>query len=108
MQPARFLGSSLDDIRAFPEHARREVGFQLDKVQKGRMPDRFRPMHTVGSGVFEIKIDQKGQAHRVFFVAKFASAVYVLHAFEKKSRKTSKKDIDTGRRRYQQLKASLS
>ena len=69
--------------------------------------DDFKPMRSVGAGVFEIRVRTGsaggGRAHRVFYVARFAEAVYVLHAFEKKSQKTARKDIETGRRRYAAL-----
>ncbi len=103
MKQAVFIGSALDDLKGFPDDARREAGFQLDKVQRGMPPDDFKPMKTVGSGVYEIRIRTQGQAHRVFYVAKLKEAVYVLHAFEKKTRRTAKNDIETGRRRYRDL-----
>ena len=74
-----FLGSSLDDLRGFPCSARREAGYQLDRVQHGLEPDDWKPMTTVGSGVREIRIRDASGAFRVVFVAKFADAVYVLH-----------------------------
>jgi phage-related protein len=98
-----WLGSSLDDLRAFPGAARREAGYQLDRVQAGREPADFKPMRSVGAGVYEVRVRTEGQAHRVFYVAKYAEAVYVLHAFEKKSQKTARSDIETGRRRFTAL-----
>lgn len=103
MKPTIFLSSALEDLRAFPEDAKREAGFQIDKVQRGMQPDDFKPMKTVGYGVYEIRIRTHGQTHRVFYVARFEEAVYVLHAFEKKTRRTPKRDIETGRRRYREL-----
>ncbi|MCA0268554.1 MAG: type II toxin-antitoxin system RelE/ParE family toxin [Bacteroidetes bacterium] len=99
-----FLGSSLDDLRDFPLPARQDVGFQIDRVQRGGMPSDFKPMPDVGAGVFELRIRTDGNAHRVFYVAKFDEAVYILHAFEKKTPKTSKADLDAGRRRYAELR----
>lgn len=98
-----FVGRSLEDLKDFPEAARTEAGHQLDQVQQGLDPDDFKPMHTVGRGTYEVRISREGRAHRVFYVAKFEEAVYVLHAFEKKSRKTSKRDLETGRRRYKDM-----
>ena len=98
-----FLGSSLDDLRGFPPPARREAGLELRAVQQGEMPGDFKPMPTVGRGVYEIRIRSEGRAHRVFYVAKFEEAVYVLHAFEKKTQKTPKRDLDIARRRYGEL-----
>ena len=55
-KPVEFRGSALDDLRAFPAAARREAGYQLDQVQRGREPDDWKPMNTVGQGVREIRI----------------------------------------------------
>lgn len=72
---------------------------QLNRVQHGREPDDRKSMPTVGSGVYEIRIHEDGE-YRVLFVAKFAEAVYVLHAFRKKTRKTAKQDIDLAANRF--------
>ena len=87
-KPLIWLGSSRRDLRAFPALARRLAGFQLRRVQQGLDPDDWKPMQTVGPGVREIRIHIAG-AHRVFYVATRAEAIYVLHAFEKKTQKTS-------------------
>ncbi len=84
----------MEDLRAFPLTARREVGHQLDQVQNGREPDDWKPMNTVGQGVKEIRIRDEAGAFRVLYVAKFADAVYVLHCFQKKTEKTSKADVE--------------
>ncbi len=97
-----FIGSSLTDLRAFPETARRDAGYQIDRVQQGLDPLDWKPMNTVGAGVREIRIHAEG-AFRVLYLAKFEDAVYVLHAFEKKSQKTPRKVIDLAKRRYQAL-----
>ena len=97
-----WLGSSRTDIRAFPAAARRQAGFQLQRVQQGLDPSDWKPMRSVGAGVREIRI-QVGTAHRVFYVAAFAEAVYVLHAFEKRIRRTAKRDLNLGRERYRDL-----
>ena len=102
-KPVEFLGSSLDDLRAFPLHARREAGHQLDQVQNGLEPNDWKPMNTVGQGVKEIRIRDAAGAFRVIYVAKFADAVYVLHCFQKKTGKTSKTDLDLVAQRYRDL-----
>jgi phage-related protein len=101
-KPLIWLGSSRHDLRAFPGRARRLAGFQLRRVQQGLEPDDWKPMQTVGPGVREIRI-QIGGAHRVFYVATQAEAIYVLHAFEKKTRKTSARDLEIGRDRFRAL-----
>jgi phage-related protein len=97
-----FLASTRKDLREFPENVRRVAGYQLYRVQHGHDPTDFKPMPSVGQGVYEIRL-HTGQAHRIFYIARFEEAIYVLHAFEKKGQKTSDQDIEIGRQRYQQL-----
>ena len=80
----------------------KKTGFQLRAVQRGDTPTDFKPMSIVGKGVEEIRI-KIGEAYRIFYVARFPEAVYVLHAFNKKTQKTSKKDIEIGKQRYQAM-----
>ena len=101
-KPLIWLGSSRRDLRVFPTLARRLAGFQLRRVQHGLDPDDWKPMQTVGPGVREIRIHIAG-AHRVFYVATRAKAIYVLHAFEKKTQKTSAQDLRIGRDRFRAL-----
>jgi len=104
MSPKRlkFIGASLDDLRDFPDEARRAAGFELRAVQNGFEPCDWKPMPSIGPGVNEIRIHVLGE-WRVMFVAKLYDAVYVLHAFQKKTQKTSSKDIDLARKRYKQI-----
>lgn len=105
MKPVRFLGSALGDLAAFPESARRTAGYELFLVQVGREPADFKPLPGVGAGAFEIRIRDEAGAFRVLYVAKFADAVYVLHAFQKKTRKTKQADIDVAAARYRMIGA---
>jgi phage-related protein len=102
-KPVLFHGTSLDDLRGFPEAARREAGFQIDKLQAGGEPDDWKPMASIGSGAAEIRVRVARGAYRVIYVAKFAAAIHVLHAFEKKPPKTSPLDVDLARKRYREL-----
>jgi phage-related protein len=106
-KPVEFRGSALDDLRAFPQAARREAGYQLDRIQHGREPDDWKPMNTVGRGVREIRIRDAVGAFRVLYVAKFDDAVYVLHCFQKKTQKTSKADLNLASQRYRDLLKEL-
>jgi phage-related protein len=94
VKPIAFLGSSLDDLRSFSADARRQAGYQLDRVQRGLEPDDWRSMPSIGAGVREIRVGERAGAFRVIYVATFADAVYVLHAFQKKTRQTAKRDVD--------------
>lgn len=106
-KPVGFLGSALEDLRAFPVAVRREAGHQIDLVQRGLNPDDWKPMNLVGPGVREIRIREAHGAFRVIYVAKFASTVYVLHAFQKKAEKTSARDIELATQRYRDLLKEL-
>lgn len=106
-KPVEFRGSALQDLRAFPEAARREAGYQLDQIQRGREPDNWKPMNTVGQGVREIRIRDAAGAFRVLYVAKFDDAVYVLHRFQKKTQKTGKADLNLAAQRHRDLLKEL-
>lgn len=79
------------------------AGFQLFKVQQGKESDDWKPMPTVGSGVQELRVRDERGAYRMFYVAKFGGAVYVLHVFEKRSQKTARADLELGKSRYADL-----
>ena len=100
MKPVRFVGSAKDDLSAFPKSARTRAGHEIFMVQVGRNPDDWKPMPTVGSGACEIRVRDEAGAFRVIYVAKFENAVYVLHSFQKKTRKTSRADLELARERY--------
>ena len=102
IKPVEWLGDSRELVRAFPSEARREVGFELWEVQQGKQPSDWKPMPSIGLGVNEIRV-RAGNAYRLIYVARFSEAVYVLHAFEKKSRKTSKPDLELARKRFRTM-----
>jgi phage-related protein len=97
-----FRGSALDDLRAFPQAARRMAGHQLDRVQQGLDPDDWKAMSSIGAGVREIRIRDEG-AFRVIYVARLKEAVFVLHCFQKKTQKTSRQDLAVATSRYKEL-----
>jgi phage-related protein len=107
VKPIAFLGGSLDDLRGFPADARREAGYQLDRVQRGLNPDDWRPMPSIGAGVREIRVRDAASAFRVIYVATFADVVYVLHAFQKKTRQTAKRDVDLAASRLREQIARM-
>ena len=102
MKPVIWLGDSLSRVRDFAPDARHEVGVQLGLVQVGEEPSDWKPMPSVGIGVSEIRV-RMGGAFRLIYIARFAEAVYVLHAFQKKSRKTARTDIELARLRFRTL-----
>jgi phage-related protein len=103
MKPVVFLRGSLDELRAFPDEARREAGFQIDRVQQGLDPVDWKPMPSIGSGVREIRIRERQGAFRVIYIASFGDAVHVISAFAKKTQKTASRDIDVARARFRAL-----
>ena len=103
MKPVRFLGDSLKCLRDFPEDAKHDAGYQLDKVQRGEQPDDFKPMPTIGKGVEELRVRDDSGAYRVVYTARLTMAVYVLHAFSKQTQATSKHDIEVAKAHYSEL-----
>ncbi len=103
MKKIQFFGDSLKSLREFPEDAKHDVGYQLDKVQRGEQPDDFKPMPSIGKGVEEIRVQDDSGIYRVIYTARLADAVYVLHAFQKKTQTTAKRDIALASKRYAEL-----
>jgi phage-related protein len=94
MKPAIFLGDSKDVIRQFPQEAREDAGYQIERVQRGVEPKDWKPLKAVGRGVREIRVSKMSGEFRIVYVAFLADAIYVLHAFQKKTQETAKRDID--------------
>ena len=102
MKPVRFIGSTKDDISTFPDSARTRAGYELFMVQVGREPANWKPLPRVGAGACEIRVRDERGAYRVIYVAKFADAVYVLHAFQKKTQRTAPADLELVKQRYRE------
>ena len=90
-------------LREFPEDVRHDAGYQLDKVQRGLQPDDFKPMPTIGKGVEEIRLWDDSGTFRVIYTARLKEMVVVLHAFQKKTQATSRRDVELARHRWAQL-----
>ncbi|HVC47213.1 MAG TPA: type II toxin-antitoxin system RelE/ParE family toxin [Terracidiphilus sp.] len=103
MKGIEFLGDSLKAIGEFPREARQAAGYQLRRVQDGIPPEDFKPMPDIGKGVEEIRVWVSSGTYRVIYTARLANSVYVLHAFQKKTRETSEKDKAIARKRFKQL-----
>jgi phage-related protein len=97
-----WLGSSRYDLRHFPKKARHRAGYELYLVQCGLQPSDWKSMPSIGAGVQEIRVHTELE-HRVFYVAKFEEAIYVIHAFDKKSRKTAGYDLELAKSRFSEL-----
>jgi phage-related protein len=98
IKPLVWVGSTQDDLRELPKAVRRRVGFELHQIQLGFAPTDWRPVPSVGPGVEELRIHVTGE-HRVLYIARYAEAVYVLHVFEKKTRKMRNQDVELARMR---------
>lgn len=103
MKPVRFLGNSLECLRLFPLDVRHDAGRELDRVQRGKQPHDFKPMPSIGKGVEEIRISDASGKFRVIYTARMADAVYVLHAFQKKTQATSRQDVQLAKLRFARL-----
>lgn len=106
MKPITFLGDSLARLRDFPDDARSEAGLQLSEVQQGNDPADWKPMKTIGPGVREIRVREAAGSFRVIYLATLPDRVLVLHAFQKKTQATPRKDIDLATRRLREWKGS--
>lgn len=103
MKAVTWIGNSLEDLKTFPDEAKQEAGYQLHRLQLGELPTDWKFMSTIGSGAQEIRIYDASGAFRVIYVAKFEEAIYVLHAFQKKTQRTAPADIQLARTRYRDL-----
>jgi phage-related protein len=86
MRPLRFVGDSLEVLRELPEEVKDEIGFALERVQRGKMPENAKPLKGIAPGVLEIS-DFRGDTFRAVYTVRFPKAVYVLHVFQKKSKR---------------------
>jgi phage-related protein len=105
-KPLEFIGASRREMQDFPDEARHAAGRNLRRVQRGFAPHDSKPLENVAPGAAELRVRTFTGGvvqHRVVYVAKFPEAVYVLHAFEKKSEKTSPHHLDVAERRYREL-----
>ncbi len=107
MRPVVWLGNSRRKIQAFPPDAQRIIGGELQLMQYGGMPKDAKPFKGIGSGVIEIAIRHDGEAYRTVVALQFGGNIYVLHAYQKKSKKgiaTPKQDVDLIKQRYKEAK----
>jgi phage-related protein len=102
LRPLLWVASSKRDYRQFPARVQETMGFELFLAQTGQHPPSAKLMRGLGSGTVELVEDFVGDTYRAIYTVRFAAAVYVLHAFKKKSKrgiKTPQSDIDLIKRR---------
>ena len=99
-KPIYWVGTSYNDLLLFPVSVKQEAGYQSHRVKSGLEPEDWKPFSAIGAGVKEVRIKEQGGIFRIMYVAKFQNKIYVLHAFQKKTQKTRKQDIDIAKARY--------
>lgn len=107
LRPVVWMGNAKRNVQAFPRGAQKLIGDELQLIQFGGMPRDAKPFKGVGSGVFEIALRFEGDAYRTVIAVQLGERIYVLHAFQKKSKKgiaTPKPDVDLIKQRYKEAK----
>jgi phage-related protein len=103
-----FEGDSLEVLSSFPDEVKRALGFSLRQLQIGREPtSQTRSMSSIGSGVYELKESDERAWCRAIYLSKVGNTIYVLHCFEKESRKTDRRDIEVARQRLKLVRQRL-
>ena len=103
LRPVVWLGNAKKNLKGFPEGAQKLLGDELQLIQFGDMPKDAKPFKGVGSGVLELALRYASDAYRVLLAVQIGKRIYVLHAFQKKSKKgieTPKRDVDLIKKRY--------
>ncbi len=102
MRKVVFEGNSLEIIRQMPDGARYRTGHEIDRVQRDKEPENWKPFPAIGQGAREIRIQVDGQ-YRIIYITKFEAKVHVLHVFSKKTQKTRKADIEIAKHRLKEV-----
>jgi phage-related protein len=101
-------GDSREVLKAFPEAVTENFGFELWQLQQGERPRDYRPLPSIGTGVFELRDQDERTWYRVVYLSRTADVIYVLHCFEKKSREMPKKDFAKAKQRLKAVKSRLA
>lgn len=100
-------GDSREVISSFPDAAKYNFGFDLRLLQQGQQPTDYRPMSSIGPGVFELRDQDERAWYRVIYLSRSHDTIHVLHCFEKRSRETPMKEINTARQRLKAVRARM-
>jgi phage-related protein len=101
-------GNSREVLTDFPDSIRADLGFSLWQLQQGEIPaSSTRRMESVGSGVWELKEQDERKWYRVIYLARIDNVIYVLHCFEKQSRKTDRRDLETAKERLARVRQRI-
>jgi len=101
-------GDSREVLRGFPEGVRQNFGFELWQLQLGERPSDYRPLPSIGAGVFELRDQDERAWYRVVYLSRINDVIYVLHCFEKKSREMPRRDFEKAKQRLKAIKARLT
>lgn len=101
-------GDSREVLQSFPDGVRQNLGFQLWQLQQCERPADYRPLPSIGSGVFELRDQDERAWYRVVYLSRINDVIYVLHCFEKKSREMPRRDFETAKRRFKAVKSRLA
>lgn len=101
-------GDSRDVLQEFPDGVRQNFGFELWQLQQGDRPKHYRPLPSVGTGVFELRDQDERAWYRIIYLSRINDVIYVLHCFEKKGREMPRKDFEKARQRLKAVKARLA
>ena len=98
-------GDSKAVLQSFPEGVRQNFGFELWQLQQGERPINYRPLPSIGTGVFELRDQDERSWYRVIYLSRIHNVIYVLHCFEKKSRQMPRRDFEKAKQRLKAVKA---
>jgi phage-related protein len=101
-------GDSKEVLQSFPQDVRQNFGFELWQLQQGERPGDYRPLPSIGTGVFELRDQDQRAWYRVVYLSRIRDVIYVLHCFEKKSREMPGKDFEKAKQRLKAVKARLA
>jgi phage-related protein len=107
IRPIVWIGTAKKNLKEFPKEAQKLIGDQLQLIQFGEMPKDAKPFKGVGSGIFEIALRYATDAYRTVLAVQLGKKIYILHSFQKKSKKgieTPKRDVDLIKQRYAEAK----
>src|SRR5882757_5957494 len=101
-------GDSREVLQSFPDGVKQNLGFELWLLQQGERPRDYRPLPSIGTGVFELRDQDERGWYRVVYLSRIDDVIYVLHCFEKKSREMPTRDFQKSKQRFSAVKARLA
>lgn len=101
-------GDSKEVLGEFPERVKQNLGFELWQLQQGERPRDYRPLPSIGAGVYELRDQDERAWYRVVYLSRINDVIYVLHCFEKKSREMPRKDFEKAKQRLKSVRARVA